>query len=462
MKNILKYHYLVIGGGSGGVASARYVGNNYNHKTVALIEHKQLGGTCINLGCIPKKLTYNLSSFVEDSHIMRSYGVLNNFEVDYSLFKKNRDDYIHRLNNIYENLLKSSNVDFFKGFGKFLDNKRVQIGDKIIEAENILIAPGSKPFINPNIEGKEFCLNSDDFFKLKIIPKSVIVVGAGYIALELVHLLKTLGAKNTKLLVRNKLLKFLDEDTINIVEHNLKLNGIQQINNLEIKKVKKLENNLFEVEMTNNEKHITEMVLMATGRVPNISNLNLEKANIKTGKHNEILVNEKDETNIKNIYSIGDVTKRIDLAPVAIKAGRILGKRIFGGFKNLIMSYENIPTVIFTHPPVAFIGLNEKNAKKKYSEENINVYSSNLTPLYFSLITNKDKKEKGIIKLICLKSENDRVIGIQGVGRGMDEILQGFAVAMNLGATKSDFNDTVAIHPSVAEDIVLLDYKVKN
>ena len=437
MKN---FDLICIGGGSGGVATARRAAE-YGAK-VAIIEKHKFGGTCVNAGCVPKKLFWYAANLKETKH----QAFNGDLSFSWEEFKKLRDSYIERLNGIYENNLKKAGIEIFYGEGKFLSPNQVQVGDSIITAPHIVIATGGRPFV-PKIEGAENALTSDDFFKLETQPKSISIVGAGYIACEIAGVLAALGTEVNLIVRKNRLLKptQVDEDIAQVLEDNLKLQGVKIHYGVNVQKIEGEKISLDNGEIINSQK-----ILFATGRKVNSHNLALENAGITTEPKGIIKVDEYQNTTTTGIYAIGDIIGKIDLTPVAIAAGRKLAARLFKGDENSKLNYENVPSVIFTHPPIGTVGLTEEAAKAKFGE--IKVYKSKFIPMARSF---QEFRPQTLMKLICV-GENEKIVGIQMIGDGVDEMLQGFAVALNMGATKADFDNTVAIHPTSAEELVTM------
>ena len=437
------FDLICLGGGSGGVATARRAAE-YGAK-VAIIEKNKFGGTCVNVGCVPKKLFWYLANILETQH----QAVEGKLSFSWEKFKKLRDEYILRLNGIYENNLKNAGIEIFKGEGKFISPNQIELNGEIIQAKHIVIATGGRPFI-PNIKGAEFAISSDDFFALTEQPKSITIVGAGYIACEIAGVLAALGTEVNLIVRKNRLLKpsQIDEDVAKVLEENLKLQGVKiyfAANVVEISEGLKIV--LDSGEVLNSEK-----ILFATGRKLNSDNLGLEKAGIELNPQGTIKVDEFQNSSVSGIYALGDIIGKIDLTPVAIAAGRRLAARLFKGEENSKLDYENIPSVIFSHPPIGSVGLTENQAKDSYGAENIKIYQSKFIPM---ARTFQQFRPQTLMKLICA-GKTEKIVGIQMIGDGVDEILQGFAVALNMGATKTDFDRTVAIHPTSAEELVTM------
>lgn len=481
------YDLIVIGGGSGGVSTAKRSATLY-HQKVAIIESVRWGGTCVNVGCVPKKIMYQTSHIYETLlHDTKHYRISTGSnsiipKFDWTSFKNKRDAYIVRLNNIYLNGLASAGVTRLEGWGSFIDHHTIQIKKhdgtiEILTAKYILIAVGGKPYLPTNgSDGVNLdnVMTSDDFFNtLDVQPKKAIVIGAGYIAVEIAGVLASLGTDTHLIIRKEKALRSFDDDISNrlndiMTNHTSNLTihrnciGIRNVSNdstTNLKTVTTLSNDI----VVNN----ADIVLMAPGRVPNIDKLNLP-TDIKM-KNNEltggcidqdpyIYVDEYQNTSISNIFAIGDVCGEVELTPMAIAAGRRLADRLFSNnplLKDLAKtSYDNVPTVVFSHPPIGTIGFIEKDAINKYGKDNIKIYTSTFVNLYYSMYDMEPSdKPKTFIKIICVGIE-EYIIGLHMIGKDADEVLQGFGVAIKMNVTKADFDNCIAIHPTAAEEVV--------
>lgn len=445
------FDYLVIGGGSGGIASARRAAS-YGAKT-ALIEAGAIGGTCVNVGCVPKKVMWNTAGIAETLHIASDYG----FDVEVKGFnwnkvKQARDAYIKRLNKIYDKNLNTSEVTRINGYGKFVDNKTVQVGDKKYTADHILVAVGGEP-VQPDVPGAELGITSDGFFELEELPKRVVVVGGGYIAVEFAGLLRSLGSDVTLLLRGEHFLKNFDVSIRDTLLEEMQNAGISILTCIHLEKLVKKDDGLIALHSQGGEE-ITgfDSVIWATGRAPKTKDLGLDNAGIKPNKRGYIETDEFQNTKVKNIYAVGDVTGRAALTPVAIAAGRRLADRLFDKQTDAKLDYENIPTVVFSHPPIGTVGLSEDEAQEEYGESSVKTYQSRFTNMVYAL---SKRKPKTLMKLICI-GDQEKIVGAHVIGDAADEIIQGFAVAVKMGATKKDFDNTVAIHPTAGEEFVTL------
>lgn len=447
---VKNFDYLVLGGGSGGIASARRAAE-FGVK-VAVVEQARWGGTCVNVGCVPKKVMFNTAMHAEMMKHYKDYG----FDVemkgfDWGVVKKSRDDYIKRLNAIYETNLGKSKVETLVGKATFTDDGCVEVNGQKYAAKHILIATGGHPFI-PKIPGAEHGISSDGFFELETLPKKVVVIGAGYIAVELAGIFNALGSDTSIMIRYDQVLRTFDSMVSSEVTKNLEQDGVKVIRRTQTKSVTKEENGSLTLATTGEPITDVDCLLFAIGRNPSTPGLNLEKQGVKLDSKGHIIVDAYQNTDAKNIYALGDVCGRALLTPVAIAAGRRLAHRLFNNEHDLKLDYNNIATVVFSHPPTGTIGLTEEEARTKYGDDKIKIYSSTFTPMYYSVTS---EKHKCSMKLICLLPE-EKVIGLHMVGQGVDEMLQGFAVAIKMGATKKQFDDTVAIHPTSSEELVTM------
>ena len=439
-----EYDLFIIGGGAGGIRAAR-ISSNLGAR-VALAEESDLGGTCVNVGCVPKKLLFYASHFAEDFNNSNYYGwSFDNKKFNWNKLIKNKNIEIERLNNIYKKMLLDASVDIFSGHASLVDSNTIKIGDKLITSKNILISTGGYPFI-PKITGNDHVFTSNEAFFLKSLPKKIIIVGGGYIAVEFASIFNELNVE-THLIYRGSLfLRGFDNDLREQLKNEMKKKGINLKFNTEIEKISKKNNNLT-IKLTSGESLNASHVMYATGRMPNSTNMNLDQVGVKLDKNNAIKVNKFYQTNISSIYAIGDVCNRHNLTPVALAEGSILANNLFNK-KNDTLNYNNIATCIFSQPNVATVGLSEEEAKKKYND--IKVFKSSFTPMKLTL-TKSD--EKNFIKLIIDK-ETDLVIGAHLVSDNAGEIIQGIAIAIKSGATKKIFDETIGIHPTIAEEFV--------
>ncbi len=441
------YDLIVIGAGSGGVRAAR-IAANYGAK-VAIIESVRVGGTCVLRGCVPKKLLVYGSHFAKEIEDSEGFGwKINSFMHDWSKLISNKDKELDRLNKIYLNLL--SKVKIINGFAKIISNNEVQVNGEILSTNSILIAVGGKPYM-PDIQGKELCINSDAALDLNKFPTSIVINGGGYIALEFAGIFASFGA-NVTLVYRGKnILRGFDSDISKLITEELKNLKINLLTETEIISVSKTSSGLL-TKLSSGKEVNSDEVMYATGRVPNTKDLGLEKVGIETGSIGEIMVDDNNETNIKNIFAIGDVTNRINLTPVAIAEGQIFSDNLFGG-TNKKCDYSNVASAVFTQPAIGVVGLSEEEGKKLLAEDGgISIFKTSFKPMKQTL---GGRDTKIFIKMIVANKDN-KVIGIHGIGDDMPEIIQICAVAIKAGATKDDFDNTMGIHPTAAEELVTL------
>ena len=448
-----KYDYVVIGGGSGGIASARRAAE-YGAK-VLVIEGGALGGTCVNVGCVPKKVMWNASVVAESLHDAKCYGFsVDKFSFNYEEIKKKRDTYITRLNGIYDKLLDNSKVDLVRGFAKFKSSNVVEVNGESFEGKHILIATGGYPSI-PAIPGAELGLSSDGFFEMKNLPKKAVVIGAGYIAVELAGVLNGLGSEVHLMIRKDSLLRTFDKDIQSALIEEIENSGITIHKQSSIEQIVKKSDGLSISGKEPGKDYLIEAideVIWAVGRNPNTNNLGLSECNISVDERGYIPVDDYQNTSTKGVYALGDVTGRVELTPVAIAAGRKLAARLFLNKTDEKLDYENIASVVFSHPPIGTVGMTEDEAVAKFGQESVKIYKTTFTNMYHAVTV---RKSKTFMKLVC-SGANEKVVGLHVMGVGADEMTQGFAVAIKMGATKADFDNTVAIHPVSAEEFVTM------
>lgn len=445
------FDYICIGGGSGGIASANRAAR-YNQK-VAIIESKAIGGTCVNVGCVPKKAMWFGAQVAEAINLYApDYGfdvTVNKF--DWATLVNSRDQYISRIHQSYDKVLGNNDVTLIDGFASFVDNNTIKVGDDYYTADHINIAVGGRPTI-PNIKGADLGITSDGFFALQEQPKRVVVVGAGYIAVELAGVLHSLGSETHLLVRKHKPLRSFDDmlsDTLVeiMAEHGPTLHTFSSVEKLE-----KQTDGSIKVYLNEGRQLEADAVVWAIGREPATDNIGLENTTVELDHRGYIKVDEYQNTTADNIYALGDDVGKIELTPVAVKTGRLLSERLFNGQSNAKMDFDLVPTVVFSHPTIGTIGLTQSQAEEKYGKDDIKVYTSSFGAMYTAVTSHRQVTN---MKLITQGTE-EKVVGLHGIGFGMDEILQGFGVAIKMGATKADFDACVAIHPTSAEEFVTL------
>lgn len=446
-----QYDYIVIGGGSGGIASANRAAM-YGAK-VLLLEGGEIGGTCVNLGCVPKKVMWYSAQVAETINRYASdYGfdvTVNSF--DFQTLKANRTAYIDRIHTSYTNGLIANGVDWVKAYGRFVNAHTVEAGGELYTAPHILIATGGQALV-PDIPGAEYGMTSDGFFALESLPKRVAVVGGGYIGVELSGIFHALGSETHLFFRGERPLRAFDADVVNHLMTIMEQDG-PTIHALSIpKEVLKHDDGSLTLVLENGHRQTVDCLVWAIGRRPNSANLNLEATGVHVTDKGYITSNAFEETNVLGIYALGDVTGKKELTPIAVAAGRRLSERLFNQKPEEKLDYHTIPTVMFSHPPLGTVGLTEAEAKTKYGDADIKVYTSQFTSMYTAVTRHR---QSCYMKLV-VQGKEEKVLGLHGVGYGVDEMIQGFAVAIKMGATKADFDNTVAIHPTGSEEFVTM------
>ncbi len=445
------YDYLAIGGGSGGIASINRAAM-YGQKC-ALIEAKELGGTCVNVGCVPKKVMWHAAQIAEAIH---NYGPDYGFDTTVNNFSwqtvvKNRTAYIDRIHTSYETVLGKNNVDVIKGFARFVDAHTVEVNGEKITADHILIATGGRP-VQPTIPGAGYGINSDGFFELDDMPKRTAVVGAGYIAVEIAGVLNALGSETHLFVRKDAPLRQFDPLLSETLVEVMNAEGPTLHPQSVPKAIVKNSDGSLTLQLENGKEQTVDCLIWAIGREPATDNLNLSVTGVELNEKGYIKVDKFQNTSVSGIYAVGDNTGAVELTPVAVAAGRRLSERLFNNKPEEHLDYSNIPTVVFSHPPIGTVGLTEPQAREQYGDDAVKVYKSSFTAMYTAVTQHRQPCR---MKLVCVGPE-EKIVGIHGIGFGMDEILQGFAVALKMGATKQDFDNTVAIHPTAAEEFVTM------
>lgn len=446
-----EYDIIAIGGGSGGSATMNRAAM-YGAKA-AVIEGNIIGGTCVNVGCVPKKVMWYGAQV---SEILKNYAADYGYTIgetsfDFNTLRKNREAYIERSRQAFSNNFNRNGVDYIEGYARFVDKNTVEVNGEHIRAKHIVIASGSYAFI-PNVPGSELGGTSDDVFAWEELPESVSIIGAGYIAVELAGVLHALGVKTDLFVRKGGPLRGFDQGIVEVLVEEMKKNGQPLHTHKVPQKLEKLDNGDLQIYFEDGTTHTSQKVIWAVGRKANVSQLNLEAAGVALTERGFIQVDEYQNTTTPGIYALGDVSGEKELTPVAIKAGRTLAERLFNGKTDAKMDYELIPTVVFSHPAIGSIGLTQEQAEAKYGAENIKVYQSTFAGMYSAITVHRQMTK---LKLITL-GEEEKVIGLHGIGEGVDEMIQGFAVALKMGATKADFDATVAIHPTASEEFVTM------
>ncbi len=440
------FDFFVIGAGSGGVRAAR-IAASFGAR-VAVAEERYYGGTCVNVGCIPKKLFVYGSRFPEDRAVAAGYGwTVDEPQFDWPTLVRNKDTEIQRLNGIYERMLKNAGCEVIPARATLVDPHTVEVNGKHITATHILVATGGWPLV-PEIPGREHILTSNEMFHLEQLPRRMVVVGGGYIAVEFAGILRGLGCEVTQLYRGEMILRGFDTETATFLVEQMRHKGIDLRLQSDVARIDKTATGL-KVSLKDGSTLEADGVLYATGRVPMTANLGLEACGVELDAASAIRVDAHYRTNVPSIYAVGDVTNRVNLTPVALAEGMSLARRLFGS-RDTTVDYEFIPTAIFSQPPIGTVGYSEDEARKQFGE--IEVFTSSFTPLRFTI---SPVKEKAFMKLIVDQASR-RVVGLHMCGEDAGEITQGFAVAMRAGATKEIFDTTIGIHPSAAEEFVTM------
>ncbi|MCY4177109.1 MAG: glutathione-disulfide reductase [Endozoicomonadaceae bacterium] len=447
MSKSFDYDLIVIGGGSGGVRASRMAASH--GKKVALVEHQALGGTCVNVGCVPKKLFVYSAHFAEDFDDSKGFGwSTDKPSFNWHTLRDNKTSEVHRLNNIYNNLLETVDVQLIKGRGTLQNAHTVRVDNKDYTAAHILLATGSRPFI-PDIPGSEHALVSDDIFYLGELPEKIVIIGGGYIAVEFACILNSFGVDTTLAYRGDMLLRGFDTDIRQRISTELIKKGIKCRFNSNVKSVDKQGNGQLCLSWDNGESSKADHILFATGRISNTTNLGLNNVNISTKNNGDIIVGDDYQTNIPSIYALGDLTGGKKLTPVALAEAMHFVDQLYHGKKEK-MDYSSIPTAVFTLPNIATVGLTEEEARDKYTE--ISIFKSEFKSLKHAL---SGRDEKTFMKIIVDK-KTDKVVGCHMLGNDSGEIIQGIAIAMKAGATKAIFDSTVGVHPTTAEEFVTM------
>ena len=448
---VKEYDYIVIGGGSGGIASANRAA--MHGAKVILFEGKEVGGTCVNVGCVPKKVMWYGAQVAETLHrYAGEYGfdvTINKF--DFATLKANRQAYIDRIHGSYERGFDSNGVERVYEYARFVDPHTVEVAGERYTAPHILIATGGHA-LYPNIPGSEYGITSDGFFELDEVPKRTAVIGAGYIAVEVAGVLNALGSDTHLFVRKDRPLRTFDKDIIDVLVDEMAKSGPTLHMHANATEVVKNADDSLTISFDNEETITVDCLIWAVGRAANTSGFGLEKTGVELTERGNIYSDEFENTSVPGIYALGDVTGKLDLTPVAVKAGRQLSERLFNNKVDAKLDYTDAATVVFSHPAIGAIGLTEEKAIAKYGAENIKVYKSSFTPMYTAL---GDNRQLSTMKLVTL-GEDEKIIGLHGIGYGVDEMIQGFSVAIKMGATKADFDNTVAIHPTGSEEFVTM------
>ncbi|MCG6871872.1 MAG: glutathione-disulfide reductase [Gammaproteobacteria bacterium] len=443
-----EYDFLIIGGGSGGIACARRAASH--GARVAVFEPAPLGGTCVNVGCVPKKVMWYAAHISERIALARDYGIdVAGWKMDMAAFRRNRDAYIQRLNGIYARNLDTAGISHLPVRARLLDAATVEAGDQRYQAPHVLVATGGRPWL-PAVPGAKLGINSDTVFDLEQVPARLAIIGAGYVAVEFAGVFNALGSQVSMLIRSSSLLRHFDAELGATLEECMGKDGIELLHNSRVSAIEARDGELV-VHWQGGQQGRYDQVLWATGRSPNTQDLGLDAAGVALDPDGFIAVDAFQNTSASGVYAVGDVTGRAPLTPVAIAAGRQLAERLFGGRPEARIDYEQIPTVIFSHPPAGTVGLSEEQAREQFGAA-VKVYRSRFTNMLFAL---GEYRPPTLVKLVTVGDE-ERVVGIHILGEAADEVIQGFAVALRMGARKCDLDRTMAIHPTAAEELVTL------
>ncbi|MEP3246100.1 MAG: glutathione-disulfide reductase [Sneathiella sp.] len=440
------YDLFVIGAGSGGVRASR-ISSSLGAK-VAIAEEFRVGGTCVIRGCVPKKLFVYASHFAEDFEDAANYGwTVPKATHDWKTLIRNKDIEIDRLNGIYHTILSNNNVELYESRAEIMDQNTVRVGDKTVTAKYILIATGGTP-VMPDVPGIEYAISSNEVFHLDEMPERVVVVGGGYIAVEFAGIFNGLGADVIQLYRGEKILRGFDHHVQAMVAQEITKKGVDLRVGANPAKIEKTASSLL-ITLEDGSTLEADAIMYATGRRPNIDGLGLENVGVETKPNGAIAVDAYSKTTTDNIYAVGDVTDRIALTPVAIHEGMAFAETVFGG-KPRAFDHSDVPSAVFSQPPVGSVGLSEADAREKYGD--VDIYKSEFRPMKQTLTQGS---ERAMVKLI-VEPQSDRVVGVHIVGADAGEIIQGVGIAVKCGATKEQFDATVGVHPTLAEEIVTM------
>jgi glutathione reductase (NADPH) len=440
------YDLFTIGAGSGGVRAARMAAAT--GARVAVAEASRLGGTCVNVGCVPKKLLVYASQFADGFDDARGFGwTAGEHLFDWSTLIANKDREIARLNEVYRSLLDSAGVEIIEGRGRLRDRHSVEVNGSTYTAENILIATGGRPF-TPEAPGAELAITSDEAFFLEELPRHVVIVGGGYVAVEFAGIFNGMGSQVTLLYRGPLFLRGFDDDIRTTLAQEMRKRGINLRFDTMVRRIHRVDGGLA-VTTDSGEAIEGDQVLCATGRIPNTAGLGLEALGVKLSERGAVVVNEYSESVVPGIYAVGDCTDRVGLTPVALAEGMAVVETVFKGNPTAV-DYTNIPTAMFSQPTVGTVGLTE--AKARAEGHDVVVYRSTFRPMIHTL---SGRDEMVMMKLV-VDGPSDRVLGVHMVGANADEIVQGMAIALKAGATKTVFDSTIGIHPTAAEEFVTM------
>ncbi len=444
------YDLIAIGAGSGGIATLNRAAS-YGARCAIIETDSKLGGTCVNRGCVPKKVMWYGAAMSHALDDASGYGFdIERKGFDWNRLVTSREEYIRRINKSYENTLAKAPVDVYHGHGRLIDANTVAVSDTRLTADRILLATGGTPTF-PDVPGAELGISSDGFFELQSRPERVAVVGAGYIAVELAGMLAALGSATTLVLRKDKVLRTFDSMLSDRLEAEMRGAGVSFVTGFQLESVSRTADGIVMHDKDGGSTDPVDCLIWAIGRHPLTDDIGLTEAGVKTDAKGYVPVDEFQKTNVDSIFAVGDITGAAQLTPVAIAAGRRLADRIYNNMPDRKLNASLIPTVVFSHPPIGTVGLTEQEARDQYGDA-VKVYSAEFTPMYAVFAAHQ---QKTALKLI-VQGEDETIVGCHIIGLGADEMLQGFAVAISMGATKRDFDDTIAIHPTSSEELVTL------
>ncbi|MDH5392984.1 MAG: glutathione-disulfide reductase [Gammaproteobacteria bacterium] len=451
----MKKHFdlIAIGAGSGGLAVAEKAAQA--GKRVAIIESQSIGGTCVNVGCVPKKVMWYAANTAEAIKHAADFGMgITASSFDWQALVQRREHYVSNITNYWQEYVADSGISVITGEASFIDQQTIEVNAERYTAEHIVIATGGKPMLPP-VPGAELGMTSDDFFALQHQPKNIALIGAGYIGVELSGVMQSLGSKVTLFAMEDKVLPVFDQMISEVLEQSMRNQGIELRLGYQVSGLEQTANGIAVCSLAGTSLGGFDAVIWAVGRSANSAQLNLAAAGVELHDNGTIPVDDYQKTNVDGIYALGDVTGKIPLTPVAVAAGRKLADRLFNNLPASRLDYNQVPSVVFSHPPVASMGLTEAEASRQHLL--VSIYESQFTPMRYAL---SDTPQTTAMKLICA-GENEQVVGIHLIGDGVDEMLQGFSVAIKMGASKADFDNVVAIHPTSSEELVTMKRPVR-
>ncbi|WP_066566000.1 glutathione-disulfide reductase [Snodgrassella sp. CFCC 13594] len=446
-----QFDFVAIGGGSGGIAAANRAAR-YGQKC-AVIEAAELGGTCVNVGCVPKKIMWYGAQIADALRLYApDYGFSSlHSDFDFTRLLANRQAYIERIHGHYQQQFAKNGVQVLHGRAQFIDEHTLDVNGDRVRAKHILIATGNQANW-PDVVGAQLGMDSSGFFALTSLPRRMAVVGAGYIAVELAGVLHSLGVDTHLFVRKDKPLREFDALLSDGLVAAMAEDGPVLHPHATPQSLRLNPDDSLTLTLTNGETHMTDGVIWAIGRTPNTADLNLQAAGVAVDERGAVHVDEYQNTNVAGIYALGDVAGKIPLTPVAVAAGRLLAERLFNHQPQAKLDAHLVPTVVFSHPPIGTVGLTEAQARQQFGDEAVKIYTSSFTAMYTAVTQHRQACH---MKLVCV-GDTEKIVGLHGIGYGVDEMIQGFAVALKMGATKRDFDHTVAIHPTGSEEFVTM------